>query len=53
MLLLFVSLLSTGCITAPYRPGVNADYQPSAKLLAINQPQIERGEDFPILDGIG
>ena len=52
-LLPVLSLLPAGCITAPYRPGISADHPPSAKLLAINQPQIERGEEYPIIDGIG
>jgi hypothetical protein len=52
-LLLVGSLLPVGCITAPYRHWNSADHPPPQELLAINEPQIERGTDYPVIDGIG
>lgn len=51
--LLAISLLSTGCVTAPYRHWNSVDHPPPPQLLAINDPQIERGAKYPIIDGIG
>ncbi|WP_425616006.1 hypothetical protein NA78x_005944 [Anatilimnocola sp. NA78] len=48
-----VCLLLSGCVTSPYRRGFSSDYQEPAELLASNEPQIERGQPYPVLDGIG
>jgi len=50
---IFTCLLLAGCATAPYRRGFSSDYREPAELLAINEPQIERGEAYPIIDGVG
>jgi hypothetical protein len=50
---LIVTLQAAGCATAHYRAGFASDYRESIELLAANDPQIERGERYPLIDGVG
>lgn len=49
------SLLFTlsGCVSGPYHYGAQDEYRTDSGLAAITQPQIERGQPRPIIDGIG
>jgi hypothetical protein len=44
---------SAGCVSVPYRSANPEKYPPAEQLLAITDPQIERGAEYPILDGVG
>ncbi len=46
-------LFAGGCVTAPYRYGVSAEYHTSEQLAAVTDTQIERGQPRPVIDGIG
>jgi hypothetical protein len=52
-LVVLASLLSTGCISIPYVTANPAKYPPAGQLAAITEPQLERGADYPFLDGLG
>lgn len=52
-LIAVVSLCSAGCVSVPYRAANPERYPPAEQLLAITDPQIERGKAYPVLDGVG
>ena len=52
-LIAVVSLCSAGCVSVPYRSANPEKYPPAEQLLAITEPQIERGAEYPVLDGVG
>ena len=52
-LIAVVCLCSAGCVSVPYRSANPEKYPPAEQLLAITDPQIERGKEYPVLDGVG
>lgn len=46
-------LLASGCVTTPYRYGSNTRYHTSERLASITGTQVERGQQRPLIDGIG
>ena len=46
-------LLASGCVTTPYNYGSNTRYHTSDQLASITGTQVERGQQRPLIDGIG
>ncbi len=54
LLLLGLSVLAVGCRPpGPYRLGSAAQWNTAPELMAINEPQIERGRPYKTLDTVG
>ena len=53
ILILSLTLTLSGCAAGPYRYGAAERYFTSPELAAVTQPQLERGERRPVLDGVG
>lgn len=50
---MLVVLLTSGCVSGPYRHGFREEYRVADELAAINTPPIERGEPRRVIDAVG